>query len=165
MRIRLFKLHGSINWYCLERNQRSLDYPRIATPLQNENPRDCEDSGFKLKSLNPVLLTGGTYNKLAAYGSFIYADLNHWFHRLLREHDTILVSGYGWGDGGINQRLLEWFFLSPKNRMVLMYDENKDIFGETLRQTLPELIKKGRVLLTGKRMQHTRAEDIFNLPI
>jgi hypothetical protein len=49
--------------------------------------------------------------------------------------------------------------------MVLMYDENKDIFGETLRQTLPELIKKGRVLLTGKRMQHTRAEDIFNLPI
>jgi hypothetical protein len=163
-KVRLFKLHGSINWYCANPKPGEVASPRIRIPLSG-NPWDCEDDRFKLKSPMPVLLTG-THNKHAAYGSFIFADLNHWFHRLLMEHDTVLISGYGWGDSGINQRLLEWVLLSSKNRMVLMQKEDEISFKDSLRESLSILIqreKKGRVHLTGKWMCCTRAEEIFEL--
>jgi hypothetical protein len=165
-KIRLFKLHGSINWYRFKSKQNRDGHLKFGIPVSHD-PTHCEDDTIELSSNTPEFLTG-TFNKYAAYGLHIYADFHHWFHRLLREHNTILISGYGWGDRGINQRLFEWFLHSTKNRMVLMHKEEElpkllASFKDTQRSSLRNLIGRGRVLKTGNWMSCTKAEEVFKL--
>jgi hypothetical protein len=132
------------------------------------DPQHWEDNRLGPADTGPELLIG-TYNKLAAYQAHIYADLHHWFHRLLlKEHHTILISGYGWGDSGINQRLFQWFFLSQnKNRMVLMYkkaeldkllESLKDPLCESLRIRIKDLNQVDDSI--DKWMEDTQAKDV-----
>jgi hypothetical protein len=167
-KVRLFKLHGSINWHRFASKQ-DKDAPHKFGILENSDPLHYEDDKLKLATNAPEFLTG-TYNKLAAYGAHIYADFQHWFHRLLREHKIILISGYGWGDSAINQRLFEWFFLCQKNnRMVLMYEKSKieellKSFKDPLRESLLIRIKQqNQVFLIEKWMKDTQVEEIFQL--
>ena len=108
---RLFKLHGSLDWY---RYNLDLDgwYGQVtARPVPGSNPEhpvgpNGEDLGSPCAGRAEFL--AGTFTKILAYPSGVYADQHTRFHESLRTADAVLVVGYGFRDRAINSRLIAW---------------------------------------------------------
>ncbi len=125
-RIRLLKLHGSIDWF----NYRQNDGADLFAIPTSGDPAHAKDSSGKLMGVpeGPLFLAG-TINKILAYGSGIFAEQFYRFHQFLKLHDTILVSGYGFSDKGINGRLWDWMFERPTRRMVVLHERPLELLG------------------------------------
>ena len=106
-RIRLVKLHGSIDWFLFLPNK------KISIP-ENRDPY--------YTAPRPVLLVG-TFNKMLEYTTGVFADLHCHFHRCLRRTDLLISCGYGFGDKGINTKLSEWINEDDRRRLVLLHGD------------------------------------------
>jgi hypothetical protein len=115
---RFFKLHGSLDWY---RYNLDLDGWRgqvTARPVSRSNPEhpvgpNGDDIGSPCEGRAEFL--AGTFTKILAYPSGIYADQHARFHESLRAADAVLVVGYGFRDRAINSRLIAWM-TRPRTR-------------------------------------------------
>ena len=119
-RIRLLKLHGSINWFRYQRREGehyedhyASHKPGWKDPVRSNDVKWHEDA-------IPRILTG-SYNKFESYGTDIIKEFIHAFHSELDQHRLIVMSGYGWGDHAINQRLCEWMGRNRSHRIVLLH--------------------------------------------
>jgi hypothetical protein len=65
-------------------------------------------------------LTGST-TKGDSYTRGIFGDLNWEARKLLREHDRIVCSGYGWRDEAFNAMLKDWSDEHENRRMLLLH--------------------------------------------
>jgi len=122
-RVKLIKLHGSIDWYTFSRDGR--ESPAIL--LRGDASTAVSGSGSTLKLFfsAPSFLTGG--EKEAWYQHGIYADLHFRFHEALRRCDRMVTSGYGWGDTGITNQILHWLDQRPRNRLFLLHPRPEEI--------------------------------------
>jgi len=122
--VRLFKLHGSVDWYLLRLGRRGVDqYAKL-----RKSPDCCKDAeGNCLDPLEvvPSFLTGTTV-KEQAYGYSLYGELFEQFRHHLREHKTLVFSGYGWGDKGINIRINQWLRDRKANRIVILQGDGEE---------------------------------------
>jgi len=121
---RIFKLHGSIDWVRFMK-QDLVQYARI--PM---NPDEAKDGkGVFLESLEtvPLFLTGIGV-KEQAYGIGLFGEIFAQLHNRLKGHHTLICSGYGWSDKGINIRIEQWLCDSEKNRLLILHGET----GENL---------------------------------
>ena len=116
-KVRIFKLHGSVNWYSFLVNGRS--HPAIFLGLDSENIRDGQARQLKPQFRRPSFLSG--INKAVAYQRGIYADMHFRFHEILRQCELMIMSGYGWGDSAINFRLETWLDQNRSNTIVLLH--------------------------------------------
>jgi len=120
--VRLLKLHGSIDWYRFRPDGSSSWYDDlIGKPGSTDISHTLDPWG---KSQLPVdkrpLLLIGTFNKISEYTRRIFLDLYYEFSRIL-DRTTMLVScGYGFGDKGVNERILQWLYGDRKRRIVLI---------------------------------------------
>ena len=124
-KLRLYKLHGSTNWWYLERRGRRA----FGIPEKGHRPWDCRDrTGSRIHEIDPRprFLTG-SQNKISEYRHGIFAELHNRFFRLLREHHLIVMSGYGWNDRGINGWLSEWLSASKRNKIILLHRHPEQI--------------------------------------
>jgi hypothetical protein len=113
---RLVKLHGSINWYIV----RSGEWDQFAIIKGNpDHARDGMGALLNPLSVLPMFLTGTTV-KERAYGIGPFGELFSLFRTLLSRHRTLICSGYGWGDKGINARLRQWLRDAKENRIVIL---------------------------------------------
>ena len=127
-RVRLIKLHGSVNWYSFSVNGKV--YPAIVVgrdPMQSNN-----EKGERLKNhlQTPSFLSGA--NKVISYNKGIYADVFYRFHQVLRENDLMVMSGYGWGDTAINFRLENWMDYNSHNTIILLHENPKKLTNRSL---------------------------------
>jgi hypothetical protein len=122
MRVRLFKLHGSISWYRFVVG----GLPRTAVIRSNHAGDLMDGKGTVLQRWIPdaSFLTGG--NKAIRYQHGVYLDLLFRFQEVLRNCDLMLMCGYGWGDAAINLRLETWMD-NPRKRIVLLHPEPEKI--------------------------------------
>jgi len=142
--VRLFKLHGSINWRRFR--------PREA---QNEEPSGnpwCEEyvgirsnpglasvkdaQGRIHEELDRALFLAGTFNKMFSYLNHVFLELLYRFHRALGEATRLVVSGYGFGDKGINNRITDWMCSecpSGERTMILIEPRSLDDLQQTAR--------------------------------
>jgi hypothetical protein len=104
-RVRVSKLHGSIDWFWF-RSKR-----RVGITLND----DLFDTSGR-----PELLVG-TFNKMHQYTTGIFADLHCHFHQTLRQVRYVICCGYGFGDKGINTKLVEWINSDPSKRLVIVH--------------------------------------------
>ena len=119
-RIRLLKLHGSINWFRHQRRE-GEHYEDHYAAHKHGWRRPVTGNGFKwYEDSIPRILTG-SYNKFEGYGTDIIKEYIHAFHAALDQHSLIVMSGYGWGDHAINQRLCEWLGRDRSRRIVLLH--------------------------------------------
>jgi hypothetical protein len=72
-------------------------------------------------------LTGVT-TKTSAYTRGIFGDLYIEARKLMREHKTIICSGYGWKDEGFNWMIKEWAENDLNRRLLLLHDRERDDF-------------------------------------
>lgn len=161
-KVRVFKLHGSIDWFMFA----DSDGMFCGIPT-NGDPNHCRnEKGEQLRNAfgGPVFLAG-TYNKIINYGFGIIAEMHFWFHKLLKEHDTIAMCGYGWNDFGVNMRLSEWFRPPAKTRLCLMHERPEEIAQKTrnpMGKNYGWLVDQRRVIPIKKWMQHVGIEELLN---
>jgi hypothetical protein len=127
---RLFKLHGSINWYSYEPDP---DNPRrllVGIP-RNQDPDHTHDWSGKLQwpqNVGRPLLLVGTFNKVYGYSRHVFADIFAMFREFIFDSPLCIISGYGGGDKGVNQILTEWINRCSHNRLVLIHPNPDDLF-------------------------------------
>jgi hypothetical protein len=144
-RVRLYKLHGSLDWWRLS----SATNPLVGLAALDDPSaigwRSAHGDLFgKVDSLPEFL--AGSYNKMDMYRYGIYAHLHNAFAATLREQDVIVMSGYGWNDRGINGWLREW--LSDQRKRIVLLDEKPDELVKSrsfLWHSYLDLIKRGQL--------------------
>lgn len=167
-KIRLFKLHGSINWFSFKRKDNRGEIEEYGIPL-NPDYWHCKDTtGNFIKNLRgkPEFLTG-TYNKIFHYSQGIFAEMHYWLHRLLKEHNVIIMSGYGWNDWGINARLIGWILSSLDKRLFLLYENPEVEINEKSRDLnikywYDAFIKDGRLVPLNKWLNEANYAELMN---
>lgn len=120
--IRLYKLHGSINWF---RYRKSVDSYLCLIGNDYMHCRDARGRFIEVIDQIPKFLTG-SYNKMTEYGFGIIAWMHFKFFEQLYKCNTIIMSGYGWNDRGISGQLMHWLLSSKKNRIILLHENPED---------------------------------------
>lgn len=118
--IRYFKLHGSVNWYTFNDGKTGL--------VCNSDPdHSLNQDGQLQSSLGPAKILAGTFNKLLSYASGIYSELYFQFHRELKRSDTLIVSGYSFGDKGINSKIISWVSEVPRRCLIVLHERPSEL--------------------------------------
>ena len=126
--VRLFKLHGSINWRRF-RPREAQGGDQASNPWREEyvgirsNPALVTKQGRAHEEFDRALFLAGTFNKMFDYLNHVFLELHYRFHRTLAESARLVVCGYGFGDKGINNRIVDWMNLSTGQggrKMVLI---------------------------------------------
>jgi hypothetical protein len=126
--VRLFKLHGSVDWYEFTFPKDHSNPGHRAFAAVEGDPDHCiGSSGEYLDLVNPqpMFLTG-TAVKERRYGIGLIGAIFAKFFTRLAEHRTLICCGYGWGDKGMNIRLDEWLQARPGNRIVILQEKDLD---------------------------------------
>jgi hypothetical protein len=109
----LAKLHGSIDWRQQNNTREFLrDKDRCLRAFRrrdHDQTPDCE----------PMLLIG-RHNKLYHYTNFLFEDLHYRFYLSLKASNVLIICGYGFGDKGINTRIINWKYSNPANTILVI---------------------------------------------
>lgn len=118
-RVRLLKPHGSINWF----RYKTAAGRELAVKVLTDDPNHIKgpDGEYLLPPQHRLLLAGTT-NKELGYGSGVFLELMFQFHKRLKETSLLIVSGYGFADKGINNRIWAWLEARAENRLLLLHD-------------------------------------------
>jgi hypothetical protein len=120
--VRLYKLHGSLDWY---KDSETGDIYSITNPPEDRVPASDYD---------PLIIFGIT-NKLQSLDPFLH--LSFTFSRMIRQAKVLVTIGYGFGDDYINQMILQGMSADrDKILLVVSYDEGnaKDVIASNLKQ-------------------------------
>ena len=113
-RVRILKIHGGCDWYlCLMAPKRWSPLKLLKGADRWWYTTDYEES---------QTLTGST-TKGDSYTRGVFGELNWEARKLLREHDRIVCSGYGWRDEAFNAMLKDWSDEHKEARMLLLHDQ------------------------------------------
>jgi len=103
----LLKLHGSVNWY----SDRGLDWYDDRVCIYRDVPRGADRP----------LIQIGSFNKIHQYNRGIFFQLQCLFAKYLEAVDTVIISGYSFGDQGINNRLIDWFYRARNKKIIVIH--------------------------------------------
>ncbi len=130
IKVRLLKLHGSINWFEI---QNSIGGEKVVIPPQGweiDNVRDNEGHiqrpTGRTRSRTPLFLVG-TFNKMLDYTQSIFADLYCQFHKSLWKTNSLVVCGYSFHDKGINTQIAEWLFSDRQHKLLVIREKPDEL--------------------------------------
>lgn len=157
-RIRLVKPHGSIDWYAFDYRGRE----RMARLRNGRQDAFVDHAGRTLRRRRstPSFLSG--VNKVVRYNQSIFAEMFYWLHHALRNNDRVVMSGYGWGDTGINLRLAAWLDARPANRLVLLHRDPGALRNRSpqINEALDAWMAADRVVPIAKWMSDVSLADL-----
>ena len=127
-KVRLLKLHGSIDWFIFPSNEYS--YGPEATGISDSgdiwHTVDPNGNSQTPAGGRPIFLAG-TFNKMLHYTSAIFADLHYLFRQSIRSVEDLIVCGYGFGDKGINSQIIEWMSQSSNKHLTLIHKDPREL--------------------------------------
>ncbi len=169
-KIRLFKLHGSIDWFRLRPDGGDWSSERIGRiPPGEDLGRTVNPQGIMQSPMGRPMFLVGTFNKMLDYGSEIYADLHYQFYHSLRCTQRLIVCGYGFGDKGINTRIVEWIYsASDRNsasdrRIIVVHptpEELKNASRGAISNKWDEWQSQNILIVFPKRIEQISWQDI-----
>jgi len=146
-RVRVCKLHGSVEWVWF-RSKRG-----VGIPLRD----DLFDTPGR-----PELLVG-TFNKMHQYTASVFADLHCHFHKCLRQLNSLICCGYGFGDKGINTKLAEWINTDQSRRIVVVHPDPQllmDCSRGAIANNWQEWRAKGKVITIEKTVEEAGWNEV-----
>jgi hypothetical protein len=159
-RIRLFKLHGSIDWYEFSTVQSRYNdsyiaqSTRIPANTYSYKGKTLETTPNLLKN-NPLIIIG-SFNKTYEYAAAVYGSLiGHFWHELGRT-ERLIVCGYSFRDFGINQRLIDWISGVNDHRIIIIHPNPEKCTSGALQPILGYLKQSGQSV----RWVENRAENV-----
>jgi len=140
-RVRLYKLHGSVNWYALDFGLGTKTLFGICTRDDHDINHARGPFGRRVRLIGerPEMLVG-TFNKMLGYTMGIYADLFCLFRNALRSLDRLLISGYSCGDKAINACISEWARASAGRRILIVAPDATG-YGQTARGAIRRMLR------------------------
>ncbi|MDA3813374.1 MAG: hypothetical protein PF570_03885, partial [Candidatus Cloacimonetes bacterium] len=115
---------------------------------------------------NKSIILTGTFNKLIDYNSGIFSDLFCLFSSKLDQIETLIISGYGFGDVGINTKIIEWYYKNSKTKIILIH-KNSDGLKEKARGAISNKwinwIQEGRLLIINKWFEEVTFDELHKL--
>lgn len=159
-KIKLIKLHGSIDWYSFAVN-REEKIGKISGPILREKKNI---NGETLERLNkfPKVLSG--LNKINYYNSGIYTDIHYHFQRALYENNLMIMSGYGWGDDPINNRLITWLDRKKNNKLILLHKYPEELMKRSMgfNRDHSNWEKSGKLKQISKWLSQTTLKEVLH---
>jgi hypothetical protein len=157
--IRLFKLHGSVNWFRFDH----LQHPSIAIASGDIwHTKDATGKYNWPSEGRPEMLLG-TFNKMLSYSKAGYSQLHNHFHTSVHSSHCLIVSGFSFNDKAINSTIIDWASSSEPRKMVIIHP-NPDALKRTARpaisRQLDEWIAKGLVSIIPKRIEESNWDEI-----
>jgi len=125
--IRLFKLHGSVNWRFVKDNSNSEYYVKICSHHNENDLRNELGANYCRYS---YLLLMGTFNKMLQYTRGIFREFYFRYYRHLNETDHLIISGYSFGDQGINNVTSDWLEADPNRKVILIHHDINGLKGK-----------------------------------
>jgi SIR2-like domain len=155
-RIRIFKPHGSVEWYSVL----GVEYPAIYT---GTNIQDCRlGNGKQLQILTktPAFLSG--VNKVVSYNRGIYAEMFYRVHQAFKENQFVVMSGYGWGDTAINFRIMNWLGYTQENKILLLHQNPEELMDRSLQlsESYGYLIESNRLILLKQWLSEVKIAEV-----
>ena len=156
---RIFKLHGSIDWYFYEFSDGMRQYA-----IPDKDPSHSYDQNKKL--IRPLdskaAFLSGTVVKERRYGTGVFGELFTEFRRHLGQHRHLISSGYGFGDTGINNRIHQWLCDLPNraNKLVVLSNKSEPKFFEDKPIWMRDMRSRGQLILVAKRLQDCSTNDL-----
>lgn len=157
-RIRVVKLHGSVDWcfygqYGLARTV-NRDMYHITLP---------DGSIDKNWGAGHPTMLCGTFNKMLEYLRGPFFDLHLLFRKALGSVNLLVVSGYGFGDKGVNNRLWEWMSAGVDKRLVVIHLDHDALVREArgmVRQNWEQWEQAGKLICIPKWFEATTWAEI-----
>lgn len=106
-KISLLKLHGSVNWHYDSSEDWYDDNVCIYTTY--------------VRGADRPLLQIGSSNKIIKYNRGISFQLQCLFAKFLENIEVLIISGYSFGDSGVNNRIIDWFYSSRENKFIVIH--------------------------------------------
>lgn len=163
----LLKLHGSINWFwCFtDSDPRIHKVLKLKFPISSVFPKGKGEDQFDFADNRPMLLAG-THNKVERYAGGLYFRLQYLFFRLLEETKNLIVSGYSFGDAGINARTLDWTDGDTSRKLMIVTPNPQRLISSLphgIEYSLNELRKHGRLHTIAKGLQDVSWQEIVDI--
>ncbi|MBI5677778.1 MAG: SIR2 family protein [Planctomycetes bacterium] len=166
-KVRLFKLHGSVNWFRFRPDSGSWSDESIGIPLDLDFWHTKSPQGQRQWPVGgrPMLLVG-TFNKMLQYTSDIYADLHYQLYRSLRHAQQLVVCGYSFGDKGINTRIIEWIYSSSNQKITVVHPEPEKLKRAArgaISKQWDEWIKQRKLTILTKTIEESSWQNIKDI--
>jgi len=127
--IRLFKLHGSVDWFLVTPDDGG---PSRLAQFRNQDRYHLVGPSGELMLANPPrpLLLMGTFNKMLSYTAGLYGDLHCNFHHSLSQNSVMIICGYGFRDKGINTKIAQWVTANQERRLVVVHPRPTNLIAQ-----------------------------------
>lgn len=163
-KVRLFKLHGSVNWFRFRPDSESWSDESIGIPKDRDFWHTKSPQGQRQWPVGgrPMLLVG-TFNKMLQYTSDIYAGLHYQLYRSLRHVQQLVICGYSFGDKGINTRINEWLYSSPNRKITVVHPEPEKLKRAArgaISNKWDEWIKQRKLTILTKTIEESSWQNI-----
>ena len=161
----LLKVHGSINWFDLHPDDGDWFDDKIGIVLDGDIDHAKSPTGSLIRSTSekePKILVG-TFNKIYEYTESIFSDIYYQFRALLGRSKTLVVSGYSFGDKGVNTAILEWLYKDRHNKIIVIHPHPDTLLNHTARMAIRKAcsgMAKNNFLTIPKCIQDTSWEEI-----
>lgn len=155
--LRLFKLHGSVNWFRFDDG--SFGIPLNADAWHSRNPQGAPIS---LIDDRPEMLLG-RFNKMLNYYKPVFDQLQTHLFSSLAESDRMLISGCSFGDKAINTRIITWISDVSDRRIILVHPEPTTLWDSArgaIGSHIDEWIKDSRLIVISKGFQEAGWQEI-----
>jgi hypothetical protein len=118
--INIYHLHGARNWYWVRDSESNYRYA-ILTGEEKWYNKLADGKTVDLLMDKGNLLTGA--NKSSQYHFGIFGELFFRFQSQLRKSNRLVVSGFGWNDLSINNKLYDWLESKPDTKLLLIHGD------------------------------------------
>ena len=167
LKSKIFKLHGSVNWFEFTPNYGNHNDEKIGIPINKDiwNIRNSEGKLQTPKHGKPLILVG-TFNKIWEYTHSIFSDIHCQFNNSLRNSNIMIISGYSFSDKGINTRIAEWMYKSDGNNLIVIHpepDELKNYARGSISNKWEKWIEEKKLKVIEKKIENTNWTDIKEL--
>ena len=163
-RVLILKPHGSIDWW--RYNKGGVD--RYCKCSEDQDKNHAKDKfGEALGTPHERMLLAGTTNKEISYGRGLFSELLFQVQTLLKESRTLIVSGYGFRDKGINNRIWAWLPAREENRLIILHNEDKrnQLFSDartSLSLNFDRFRDSGKIRIIGKWLCETNLDGLVD---
>ena len=101
--------------------------------------------------------------KMIDYTNDIYIDVFIRFYQALKITQRVFVAGYGFGDKGINTKLIGWIYTSPDNKIVLTHP-NPESLRESARYAISKQwnkwVDENHLIIIPKKIEEITWQEI-----
>lgn len=166
-KLKLCKLHGSVNWFEY-RFSKSEDFYNIVKAPYGISPLNLESIDnsllyYKEGYTTPTILIG-TFNKMWGYLSGMPEIMYNEMKKYLSDSEYLIISGYGFGDKGINTRLYNWLNFNTSKKMIIIHP-NENYLIENSRGIFKIMFyyyNNSKLKIIEKKFEDINIKDITN---